>query len=75
MGVSQNYGYPSGVPIIRIIVFWGLNWGPPILGNYHIGIMERKMEALRLPQNTGEFFQDDQCLQTDHNSRTQIQGW
>ena len=25
-----------GVPIIRIIVFWGLYWGPPILGNYHI---------------------------------------
>ena len=54
LGVSQNYGYPSGVPIIRIIVFWGLYW---------------------VPQNTGEFFQDDQCLQTDHNSRTQIQGW
>ena len=25
-----------GVPIIRIIVFWGLYWGPLILGNYHI---------------------------------------
>ena len=25
------------VPIIRIIVFWGLHWGPPILGNYHLG--------------------------------------
>ena len=25
-----------GVPIIRIIVFWGLYWGTPILGNYHI---------------------------------------
>ena len=24
------------VPIIRIIVFWGLYWGPTILGNYHI---------------------------------------
>ena len=26
-----------GVPILRIIVYWGLYWGPPILGNYHIG--------------------------------------
>ena len=25
-----------GVPIIRIIIFWGLDWGPPILGNYHL---------------------------------------
>ena len=24
------------VPIGRIIVFWGVYWGPPILGNYHI---------------------------------------
>ena len=27
-----------GVPIIRIIVYWGLYWGPLILGNYHIGV-------------------------------------
>ena len=25
-----------GVPIIRTIVFWGLYWGPPFLGNYHM---------------------------------------
>ena len=25
------------VPIIRIIVYWGLYWGPPILGNYRLG--------------------------------------
>ena len=30
-----------GVPILRIIVFWG----PPILGNYHIGMMEKKMDT------------------------------
>ena len=24
------------VPIIRTIVFWGLYWGPLILGNYHL---------------------------------------
>ena len=26
-----------GVPIVRTIVYWGLYWGPLILGNYHIG--------------------------------------
>ena len=36
------WGFPKirgtflGVPIIRTIVFWGLHWGPLILGNYHI---------------------------------------
>ena len=23
---------------MRIIIFWGLYWGPPILGNYHLGL-------------------------------------
>ena len=27
-------GYGLGIPIIRIVVFLGLYWGPPILGNY-----------------------------------------
>ena len=27
-----------GGPLIRIIVYCGLYWGPPILGNYHMGI-------------------------------------
>ena len=46
-GSTKNYyidiwGFPKirgtllGVPIIRTIVFWGLYWGPPILGNYHM---------------------------------------
>ena len=26
-----------GVPIIRIILYWGLHWGSLILGNYHMG--------------------------------------
>ena len=40
--VVPIWGFPKirgtflGVPIIRIIVFWGLYWGLPILGNYHI---------------------------------------
>ena len=31
--VSQNYGYLIGGPVIRIVVSWGLYWGPLILGN------------------------------------------
>ena len=27
-----------GVPIIRILVYGGLYWGPPILGNYHVKV-------------------------------------
>ena len=38
IGFSQNLGYHFGGPIIRTIVYWGLYWGPPILGNYHIGL-------------------------------------
>ena len=27
-----------GVPILRIIVYRGLYWGPLILGNYHLNL-------------------------------------
>ena len=33
-----------GVPIIRIIVFWGPYWGPLILGKYHL---EVRVQGLR----------------------------
>ena len=39
---AENGGFPiirgtlSGVVIIRIVVFWGLYWGPLVLGNYQI---------------------------------------
>ena len=42
-GLYRIWGFPEirgtflGVPIIRITVFAGLYWGPPILGNYHFG--------------------------------------
>ena len=36
LGVSQNRGTFLGVPIIRSIIFWGLYWGTPILGNNHL---------------------------------------
>ena len=40
--ISLHLGFPKirgtlfGAPIMRITVFWGLYWGPPILGNYHL---------------------------------------
>ena len=44
MRVSLNYGFPFwGVPIIRIVVFWGLYWGPLILGNYHIYFVQESL--------------------------------
>ena len=39
---SLIWGFPKirgsmlGVPIIRTIVYWGLYWGPLVLGNYHL---------------------------------------
>ena len=36
LGFPKIRGTISGVPIIRIIIYWGLYWGPLILGNYHI---------------------------------------
>ena len=41
--IEDVWGFPKirgtfmGVPIIRTTVYWGLYWGPLILGNYHIG--------------------------------------
>ena len=34
-GFAKLRGTVFGIPIIRIIVDWGLYWGPPILGNYN----------------------------------------
>ena len=42
VGFESKWGFPKlgvpflGVPIIRTIVFWGLYWGPLILGNYQV---------------------------------------
>ena len=34
----------SGIPIIRIRVFWGLYWGPPIWAGYHVSTWDRKTQ-------------------------------
>ena len=38
-GVPKISGTLLGVPIIRIMLFWGLYWGPPIQGNFHVGLV------------------------------------
>ena len=39
-GGFPKLGVPFwGVPIVRTLVFWGLYWGPLILGNYHISLL------------------------------------
>ena len=46
-GVSQNKGYLLGAPIIGTIVYWGLCWGPLILGNYQV-CLQRMFFAQKL---------------------------
>ena len=36
MGIPKIRDTFLGFPIYRTIVFWGLYWGPPIFGNYHL---------------------------------------
>ena len=36
MGVPKVRGTLLAAPKIRTIVFWGLYWGPPTLGNSHL---------------------------------------
>ena len=37
-----------GVPMLRIIVFWGLYWGPLIWGKYHIYLGSLRPVAVSL---------------------------
>ena len=52
-GSGDTWAFPKirgailGVPIIRIIVYWGPYWGPPILGNYHLGITTLRVQGLK----------------------------
>ena len=34
-GLPKIRGTILGAPIVRTIVYWGLYWGPLVLGNYH----------------------------------------
>ena len=33
-----------GVPMIRIKIYWGLDWDPLILGNYHTEVIQRSQD-------------------------------
>ena len=54
LSAKPTWGFPKirgtilGVPIIRTIVFWGLYWGPLILGNYHIREAKYECRACEL---------------------------
>ena len=47
-GVYQTRGTFLGVPIRRVVISWGLYWGPAVLQNYHIGLGSRGHKALTL---------------------------
>ena len=51
-----------GVHIIRTIVFWGLYWGPLILGNYHmVGFSPDTLHALPREARVGIFHALGRC--------------
>ena len=39
-GVPEIMGTFLGVSIVRIIAFWGLDWGPLFLGKYNVEMNE-----------------------------------
>ena len=41
LGFPKIRGSLLGVSIIRIIVFWNLYLGTPMLGNYYMGVVKR----------------------------------
>ena len=45
-GFPKIRGTILGVPLIRTMVFCGLCWGPPILGNYHIELTKTAIKGL-----------------------------
>ena len=58
-GFPKIRGTIVGVPIIRTIIYWGLYWGPPILGNYHMLKLRQELSpftAAALPTVDGVGF-------------------
>ena len=45
MGVRRIRGIFLGVSIMRIIVFWVLKWGTPILGSNPVGAEAARFQA------------------------------
>ena len=46
MGSPLNEGYFWGVTRIRIVAFWGLYWGPPVVGNYPVSRSKSNISVL-----------------------------
>ena len=45
-GIAKIMDIFLGVPAMRIVVTWGLYWGSPILGNYHISLLIAEAQRL-----------------------------
>ena len=56
--IRDQWGFPKirgtilGVPIIRTVVYWGLYWGPLILGNYQVVCQMRVTQWFTFSQST-----------------------
>ena len=65
MRFSQIMGTLLGVPIISTITYWqywGLYWGPPIFGNYHITPPPPRHCKLNLPNRKIWEASEQQCV-------------
>ena len=51
-GFLKIRGTILAVPIIRIIIFWGPHWDPPIYGNYHM--TTERFPSLHLQEEANE---------------------
>ena len=60
--VRDNHGgFPKfelggTLPLVRTTVFWGLEWGPLILGMYHRHAIGASASSLNLPGCSGHVF-------------------
>ena len=62
-GLPKIRGTFLGVPIRRTIVYWGLYWGPPSLGNYHLSPYILPTDLSRQEMTTDIEEQDEQLDQ------------
>ena len=46
----------GGVPIIRTRIFWGLYWGPLILGNYYMYYSLNSLKGGYIGDYIGDYY-------------------
>ena len=63
-GFPKIMGTFLEVPRIRIRIDWGLYWGPPTLGNYHISLLPITVAAChrRAADGSAEPVRDARCF-------------